>query len=130
MSHKIKTASKNYWIQILKGSLSAISVALLLIFVFALVIRFASIPDYLIKPINQIIKVLSILVGVIIALKNDNTKGLKKGIIIGAIFSIMAYLVFSILSFNFSFDWTMLVDIVFAGVIGGLAGMLIVNLKK
>ncbi len=130
MSHKIKIASKNYWVQILKGSLTAVSVALFAIFIFALVIRFASVPDFLIKPINQVIKVLSILFGVVIALKSDNSKGLKKGAVIGAIFSVIAYLVFSILSQNFAFDWTVIVDLIFACVIGGLCGMIIVNLRK
>ena len=42
---------------VLKGSLMALSVCLILILIFAFVLRFCSVSDSLIKPINQIIKI-------------------------------------------------------------------------
>ena len=123
MSEKVKASTKNYWIQILKGTLVAVSVALVLILAFAIVIRF-------IKPINQVIKIISILFGVFAALKSDNTKGLKKGMIIGALFSLLSYLVFSILALRFSFDWSVVIDLIFASILGALCGLIVVNIRK
>ncbi len=130
MSEKVKASTKNYWIQILKGTLVAVSVALVLILAFAIVIRFASVPDGFIKPINQVIKIISILFGVFAALKSDNTKGLKKGMIIGALFSLLSYLVFSILALRFSFDWSVVIDLIFASILGALCGLIVVNIRK
>lgn len=127
---KLNTDSKNFMLQVLKGTLVAVSFALILILIFALVIRFASIPDSFIKPINQIIKVASILLGVIVALKSDNTKGLKKGMIIGALFSILSYVTFSLLSMHFSFGFNVIIDLLFAGIIGSICGIMVVNIRK
>ena len=83
----------------------------------------------LIKVINQVIKVLSVLLGVSLTLKKDKTKGLLKGAGVGALYTLLAYLVFSVLVGNFNFGLSLVFDTIFAAVIGLICGVIFVNVK-
>ncbi len=115
---------------ILKGSLIALCISLILVLVFAFLLKFTNIPDSIIYPINQVIKGVSIFLGVFISLKKTKELGLVNGLLIGFIYTFIAFLVFSILSRNFSFDITLLTDIVFGAIIGAICGIICVNIKK
>lgn len=125
----VKT-KKAFWSQIIKGVLLATSVSLIGILIFALIIKFVGISSNLIMPINQVIKVISLFLGCFFALKTDSTKGLLKGLIIGFLYTIFAYLLFSLLSTKFAFNLTLLNDILFGTLIGGICGIIAVNLRK
>ena len=112
---------------VVKGSLIAVSVSLFLILIFAFLIKIFNIPDYLIKPINQVIKIISVFIGVLFALKKLPQKGLLSGMLIGVIYTILAFLIFSFLSGKFTFSFTILIDVLCALVIGGLCGVFFVN---
>lgn len=103
---------------ILKGSIYALIFSLLGILLFAFIIKLTSLSDNLIKPINQIIKVLSILLGCSFAFKNNREKTLLNGLFIGIIYTILAFLLFSALNGSFNFSKTIFVDILFGGVVG------------
>lgn len=120
----------DYGNAVLKGSLWAVSISLIAILIFAIIIRFTNIPDSFIMPINQVIKVFSILIGTILASKINPKNGLKMGFTIGVMYSILAFLIFSILSSTFSFSMTNIIDIVFAGLIGAISGVFAVNMNK
>ncbi len=115
---------------IAKGTLIALCLSLVLVLVFAFLLKFTNIPDSIIFPINQVIKGISIFLGVFISLKKSKELGLVSGLLIGFIYTFLAFLVFSILSGTFSFDITLLTDIVFGAVIGGICGIISVNIKK
>ena len=117
-------------IAVIKGSLWAVSISLIAILLFAIIIRFTNIPDSFIMPINQIIKVFSILIGTILASKINPKNGLKMGFYIGILYTIVAYLVFSLLSQNFTFGTTNIIDLVFAGIIGAISGVFAVNISS
>ena len=133
---KSKTSSlsmpklNDFWVAVIKGSLWAVSISLILILLFAIIIRFTNIPDSFIMPINQVIKVFSILIGTILASKINPKNGLKMGFFIGVFYSIIAYLIFSILSSSFAFNMTNIIDVVFAGLIGGISGIFAVNISN
>lgn len=120
----------DFWTAVIKGSLWAVSISLIAILLFAILIRFTNIPDSFIKPINQVIKVFSILIGVILGAKINPSKGLKMGFFTGVLYSILAYLIFSLLSMSFSFDMTNIIDLVFAGLIGAISGVFAVNISS
>lgn len=126
----MQESKKSFFGQVLKGALSAISLALILILLFAVLIRFTSLSDKFIKPVNQIIKIVCILFGVKLSLKHDAQKGWFKGLLIGLIFSVIAYLLFSILSMEFTFGTSTIIDMIFSSLIGLIAGVLLVNLQK
>lgn len=115
---------------IVKGVICGLCVSLIGILIFAFVLRFTSISDKVITPMNQVIKGVSIFAGVFFGLKKHKQGGLFCGLAIGLIFTIVAFLVFSILDGNFVFDRTLLNDVIFGCVIGAICGIICVNLKK
>lgn len=119
----------DYGTAVLKGSLWAVSITLIAILLFAIIIRFTNIPESFIMPINQVIKVFSILIGGILAAKINPKNGLKMGFSIGVLYSVLAFLIFSLLSMSFSFGMTNIIDLVFAGLIGAISGVFAVNLS-
>ncbi len=133
---KVKTLKKENetrnrdFSSILKGTLLALSVAMVMILLFAFVLRFTSVSDKLIAPVNQVIKGVSIFFGVIAGLKKHKTKGLVNGLLIGLGFTVVAFLVFSLLDGAFVFDRTFFNDLIFGSVIGAICGIICVNLKK
>lgn len=115
---------------IAKGVLIALCTSLVLVLVFAFLLKFTNISDSAIAPVNQVIKGISIFLGVFVGLKKCKELGLVSGLLIGFIYTLVAFLVFSILSGAFSFDITLLIDTVFGAVIGAICGIISVNIKK
>ncbi len=128
----LKTEKQNSgaWVAILKGVSVGLCVSLVGILLFAFILRFTSISDKVIAPVNEVIKGVSIFLGVFIGLKKHKSKGLLNGILIGFLFIIVAFLVFSLLDGTFCLDRTFLNDIVFGSIIGAICGIICVNLKK
>ena len=115
---------------LLKGTLIALCISLILVLVFAFLLKFTNIPDSAIVPINQVIKGASIFFGVFIGMKKSKELGLVCGLLIGVCYTLLAFLVFSILSGSFVADLTLLTDLVFGAVIGAICGIICVNIKK
>lgn len=108
----------------LKGTFFALCISLFSILLFAIIIKFTGITDGVIKPINQVIKVISIFVGTLIAYKKNKNLGITKGLIVGILYTTLAFLIFSILDGNFTFSTTLLNDILFGSIIGILSGII------
>lgn len=115
---------------LLKGTLIALCVSLILVLVFAFLLKFTNIPDTAISPVNQVIKGVSIFLGVFIGMKKSKELGLVCGLLIGICYTFLAFLVFSILSGSFVMDLTLLTDLIFGAVIGAICGIICVNIKK
>lgn len=130
MEQAKKNGSKNLILSCVKGALMGVCVSLVCILVFAFVIKLTNMNENLIKPINQVIKIVSIFVGTIFTLKKSNQKGLITGVIIGLLYTILAFVIFSILNGSFSFDISILIDIVFGTIFGAICGVICVNMKK
>ena len=123
-------AAKSVVLSILKGSVYALCISLVCVLVFAFCLKFTPLSESLITPINQVIKGVSIFFGVFIGMKKHKEMGLLSGFLIGLFFTIIAFLVFSILDGAFCFDRTFLNDIIFGSIIGAICGIICVNLKK
>lgn len=120
----------NLFLTVLKGSLIALSISIVGILIFAFVLRFVSISDNLIQPINQVIKGVSIFIGCLISMKKTRHMGLLTGLLIGVLYNLLAFVVFSILDGSFSLSITILNDLLFGGLIGLICGIIAVNLKR
>ncbi|MFA6860757.1 MAG: TIGR04086 family membrane protein [Clostridia bacterium] len=114
----------------LKGALIALFISLIGILIFSFAIKYIPISDTAIKPVNQVIKALSILIGCFVALKNARQYGLVSGIIIGLLYTIVSFVVFSILDGNFEFTRVVVNDLFFGGIIGAVCGIIAVNAKR
>lgn len=113
-----------------KGVLCGLCVAFVGILLFAFVLRFTNVPDSIITPVNQVIKGISIFFGVFFGLKKQKKMGIVYGFLIGLLFIVVAFFVFSLLDGTLVFDKTFLNDIVFGSIIGAICGIICVNLKK
>ena len=125
-----KIKSNPLVLDILKGALISVIISLICILIFAFFIKIIGISDSLILPINQVIKFVSIFFGVKVSLKKNKEKGFLKGLIIGFVYTILAFAIFSILSKNFCFDKSLFNDVLFGTIGGILCGILLVNLRK
>lgn len=115
---------------LLKGALIALSISLISICIFAFLLRFFDISAGAIKPINQVIKILSVAFGAFLGMKKVNEMGLITGFLIGIIYTCLAFVVFSILNGGFHFDASIINDVLFGGIAGAIAGTVAVNMRK
>lgn len=113
----------------IKGLMFAIIASLGLILIFAALIKVFDISDKAILPVNIFIKIISIFIGVLIALK-ENKQGIKKGIIVGFFYIILSFLLFSALAKSFALDIKFLYDIIFGVLVGAICGIIAVNIKR
>jgi putative membrane protein (TIGR04086 family) len=114
---------------IIRGSLFAVATSLVAILIFAFIIKLTSISDNLIDPVNQAIKGISILMGCFYAFKDVSSNGLIKGILIGIMYTILSFVIFSILNGEFSLSKVLFNDLLFSTVIGAICGIIAVNFK-
>lgn len=107
----------------LSGSIIAVIIAMISILIFAFIIKLTNLSDTLIKPINQIIKIVSIVFGVKFAVKRCNENPIILGLLTGVCFTLLAFIVFSLLNGGFTFDKSLLNDTVFGAIAGAICGI-------
>lgn len=126
----MEQSKKNITFVLLKSILVAVCISLVGILVFALILKFVDLSEGFVKIINQIIKILSIFGGTYLCLKTEKSKGYLKGLLVGLGYTVIAFLVFSLLDGNLNLNLTFLTDIVFGGIIGAICGVFCANFKS
>ena len=129
-TQNLPLSSKKAFLQVLKGAVIAVIISLILVLLFALIIKLTDISDSVITPVNQIIKIVSIFIGVYFELKNSYYSGMFKGIMVGLIYTLLSFLVFSALDGTFMLDTSFVNDLLFGGITGAISGIILVNLKR
>lgn len=114
--------------QVLKAVLAAVLFSLASVLIFTIIIQLFALPMDAVKPVNQVIKILSIAAGGLIFIRGE--KGLLKGIIFGVAAVILTYLLYGLISMSLSISWFFLAEIAMGAVAGGISGVIAVNLKK
>jgi len=131
MSSKVDGYNKKQgFLSIISGTIVSIAITLVLILIFALIIRFFNIADGVIFPVNQVIKIVSLFVGAIVTLKKHRKNGFLKGILIGIVYFVLSYLIFGILQGSFSFNLSNLYGLLLTTLMGGLIGLIVINIVK
>ena len=113
---------------IVKGALFSMAFSLLLAIVFAVILRMGAISDGVIYPINQVIKVVAVALGVLLFVRGE--KGWIKGGVIGLVFTALSYLLFSAIGGDFSLSWMIIIELAVGFFSGALSGIIAVNLKR
>lgn len=121
---------KNSILKVISGAIVSVCVTLILILVFALLIRFMGIKDNWIFPVNQVIKIISLFFGVFVALKGSKEKGLVKGLILGFAYYILSFITFSILQGSFAINIGNFYDLILTTLMGGIIGLILVHIGK
>ncbi|MBQ8427718.1 MAG: TIGR04086 family membrane protein [Clostridia bacterium] len=114
--------------QVIKGVAVALICSVFTAAIFALIMRVCPVNDVVVTVVTQVLKALSLAIGVLLFLRGE--KGLIKGIVCGLLFSMLGYLTFSALGGGFSISWLILVELIVFSAVGGLLGVVAVNVKK
>ena len=114
--------------QIVKAAAAAVIVSLLFVLIFTLIIQLFSLPLGVVKPVNQVFKILSIVVGGLIFIRGS--KGWLKGIIYGFVAVIITFLLYGAISHSLSISWKFIIEILLGVASGAITGIIAVNIKK
>ena len=122
--------NKGLFKSIISGTIVAVASTLIMILIFALLIRFFNIKDTFIFPVNQIIKVTSLFIGSFVSLKGVKSKGFLQGLLIGLIYFVLSFIVFSILQNKFSLTMSNVYDLILTTLMGGIVGIIVIHLVR
>jgi|GEM_PF-324294 len=129
-NRKVKKQNKSYSLEMLKAIIVALIISLVLILISAAIIAFTNIPTTAIPIINQVIRGVAILVTAILVFRLPKN-GWIRGIIFGILYTIITFIVFSLMDTEgFNISLSLLNDIAFGAVMGLICGILCVNLRK
>lgn len=121
---------KRKFINLLKGSITAIVITLISLVIFSTVLANTNINENTIIPVIIAVTAISILIGSIISVSKISKKGLLNGALVGLIYITIIYLLSSLVNGNFSFDFNSLIIIISAIIAGMFGGIIGVNLKR
>ena len=114
--------------QVIKGTGFALALSLVSALLFAVLLRFAYVPDTWIYPVNQTIKAVCITAGVLVCVRGE--KGFLKGGGIALLFTALSYLAFSAVGGDFSLSWMIAVELFISVMTGVLSGSIAVNFRR
>lgn len=129
MENLNKNEFKQNFIRVLKGSITAIVITLILLFIFSIILTYTSIKESAMSPVVIIITAVSILIGSSISTLKIKKMGLVNGALVGLIYILTIYVISSITGLGFALQLQtiiMMLAAIGAGMIGGIIG---VNLK-
>lgn len=116
-------------IKIVKGSVLAITISIILLLIFAATLTYTNINEQVIPTVIIIITAVSILIGSQITASHIQKNGILNGVAVGLIYVMCLYLISSIISQNFSLNNYSIILIATSVMIGGLGGIIGVNRK-
>ncbi|MBR2903124.1 MAG: YrzE family protein [Clostridia bacterium] len=120
--------SSNFAFQVVKGTAVALLASLISVAIYAVVLKWVPASNLVVTIVTQVLKSVALAVGVLLSVRGE--KGLIKGCVCGLLFSMLGYLTFSALGGGFSLSWLILVELLVFVAVGGLMGVVAVNVKK
>lgn len=120
--------SKNI-IRIVKGSVTAIILTLILLLIFATLLTYTNLKENTINSSIIVITGISILVGSSISTLKIKKNGLINGFFVGLIYIITIYLISSIILTDFKVNFYSIIMILVSIIMGMIGGIIGVNLK-
>jgi len=115
-------------LQIVKATLASLIFTLVFVLIFTLIIQLCSLSGSVIKPVNQVFKILAIAFGGLLFIRGE--RGFIKGAVFGLVFIIASYILFGIIGGDFSLEWTFVLELLIGAFAGFVVGIIAVNIKK
>lgn len=115
-------------LQIAKATLAAVLFSLVYVLIFTLIIQLAQLSADVIKPVNQVFKIIAVIFGGMLFIRGE--KGYLKGGIAGLCAVVLTYLLFSAIGGSFAVSWTFAAEILIGVAAGAVTGIIAVNVKK
>jgi len=113
----------------LKSAVFAVLISLILTLIMSIVVHFVSIDVGIVNIINIAIRIVSILLGLLIGVKQPS-KGILKGNIVSVLYILLTYVLFGIIASDFSLKASMLIDSGSTFIAGVVSGIIAVNVKS
>lgn len=123
-------AKGGIWMPVLKGALIASALSIALIVLFAVVLKQEWANTDSIPAANAVIKVLSAALAAFVATRKCKARCWLVGLLAGVLYTLLAFMVFSILSDTFTFSVALLSDIGIGALSGMLTAMLLQMVKR
>ena len=114
----------------MKGAVTALLITIGAILVFALIIKSTQMQDSAIAAFNQIVKIVSVFVGAIVASKGMAEKYMRTGAFAGGLYVALCYLVFSLIEGEFGSIPMLLADLAMGIVVGLITALIFGKLLK
>ena len=117
--------SKNA-IRIIKGSIIALILTLIMLIIFAMLLAYTPLQENTINPVTIVISAISVLIGSSLSTIKIKKNGLVNGAFVGLIYILIIYLLSSLISLNFSlnlYSAIMIFSSIITGLIGGIIGV-------
>ena len=108
-----------------KGVLCAVVVTLLFILGFALLLQLTGMSNQVITPVMQVVKVVCIFVAVAIAIKPAKSKGWLYGAVVGLLYMVLTFLIFSMIDGQFVIGVKALSDLLFQVLVGVVSAVIL-----
>lgn len=124
---KVKSSNSSAILSILKCVLLALVITLVGIVILAIILKFRDLSTTFINTINNIIKGLAIFFMVTCVKRTSGEKLLAKAVVAGVLYSVLSFIIFSILNGGFTFNLSVLYDLLFA-IITAIIASIILNL--
>ena len=121
---KVKSGKASEIISIIKSCLLGLVITLIGTVILAVILKFADIPSEIVSYMNDIIKALSIFFVVLMLKKSTDEKLLLRSVIAGVVSGLLAFVVFSILNGGFTFNVSIVFDLLFAVIVAVVAAII------
>lgn len=113
---------------IIRCLLFSLIASIVLILILSIVAKYTDIDEKTISAINQVIKVVALLLGIFIGFKGQKG-GFMVGAIVGLLHTLITFAVFSLISGELDFGDVTFYDFLIGIGVGAVSGILTVNLK-
>ncbi len=123
-----KEGNKNI-LKIIKGSVTAIVLTLILLTIYAALLSFSNIAENTMVPVVLTISGISILVGSSISSINIKKQGMLNGGLVGLVYMLTIYILSSIFLVGFELNFNSILMIIIGIVAGMIGGIIGVNMK-
>ena len=127
---KIKSLNWSGFLSIIKCCMIGILTTLIGLIIFAVILKFVDLSTNIIGYVNDAIKAVSIFVMLFCIKKTNGDKLILKSIFAGLLYAVLSLIVFAILNKGFSFNLTILYDILFALIVSVIVAIIINLLYK
>ena len=126
---KVSEHNSNSVMRILKGSIIAMAVTIILLIIFAALLTYTNINENTMPTVIIIITALSILIGSQIATLKIKKNGIINGALVGLIYVAFLYILSGVITKNFSLNNYSIIMIATSLLVGGVGGIIGVNRK-
>ena len=119
-------SNENFVFSYFKGLILSIVISFAFVILLAFCLKWFPIIENYLFLATMIIKIISTLVGSIIAIKGENG-GLIKGVFFGLLYILTSFVIFSFLAGSFNFDNQTILDFIICAITGAIVGIIKVN---